>query len=460
MRPIKYLSTIIGLFFLFPAFAFAYGTCPGATTAESLMSSNPSIPIFTVSPVGVYSLYITDTGSASPYGYICDLTHPIGALNSGNFGSYNPLLTLDSQSNFFSTAYTNGGNGSGAGDTMVYINSTSPFGGAGSDNGYAFFTVGSGNLVGAYSTPPGDTTTRIDSVVPVPDSSANATSTSFTFSASGYVNGNDYATSSTMLHIRARQLTGMGLRDNSILSQGVEFYIPITASGAFSVSTTTNIYSSGQWTAYYAIETPSITVFGVPILFEDFWLPGGNFFTKSLAVIYDKFEVATSSSFEQQEAAIDISGNSIVASTTVSGANNCAALSAGFDLGACLTSLVQPSDAELADDVNTVKTKILAKAPWGYVYRFVSILSASSTVALPTFNVDIADNTAASGTLAFDPGDMLSGGGTLLSGITDPHSGKNMRQIIEPFIQLFIAISVLIIIFHDLMAMGHHQKHK
>jgi len=122
--------------------------------------------------------------------------------------------------------------------------------------------------------------------------------------------------------------------------------------------------------------------------------------------------------------------------------------------------LVQPSDAELADDVNTVKTKILAKAPWGYVYRFVSILSASSKVALPTFNVDIADNTAASGTLAFDPGDMLSGGGTLLSGITDPHSGKNMRQIIEPFIQLFIAISVLIIIFHDLMAMGHHQKHK
>jgi len=99
--------------------------------------------------------------------------------------------------------------------------------------------------------------------------------------------------------------------------------------------------------------------------------------------------------------------------------------------------------------------------PWGYVTRAVNILTSSSTpIDLPSISVAIPISAVASTTLTFNETDMLNGGATILNNATDPVSGKNLRQVVEPFIQGFIALSVVIIIFFDVMAMGRVKKGK
>jgi hypothetical protein len=91
--------------------------------------------------------------------------------------------------------------------------------------------------------------------------------------------------------------------------------------------------------------------------------------------------------------------------------------------------------------------------------------TTTASTVLPTWVItfpEIQDNTGGSPlsgtTMTFDMQEMLDTGSTTLNGIIDPNSGKSMRDIVEPYILLFIAISALIIMFHDIMGMGIHAK--
>jgi len=106
------------------------------------------------------------------------------------------------------------------------------------------------------------THTRFDSLAPqMGTTTPVATSTAFLFNAIGYVSTADIS-SSTEVYMRWRQQTGMGQRGNGNLSQYGEFTFPITASGAFDVSTTTSVQNTGVYAAYWEIRNCSFSLFG------------------------------------------------------------------------------------------------------------------------------------------------------------------------------------------------------
>jgi len=90
-----------------------------------------------------------------------------------------------------------------------------------------------------------------------------ATSTSFTFGATGYVHELDYS-STTELYIRWRNTTP----HSYTIDEFETHEIPVTAAGAFSLSTTTPVLDYGAYVAYFAIRKPWLTIFGFTLTQE------------------------------------------------------------------------------------------------------------------------------------------------------------------------------------------------
>jgi len=141
----------------------------------------------------------------------------------------------------------------------------------------------SGEIDGSGGTPL-NVNTRFDSFTPtLGTTTPNATSTSFTIGATGYINPSDFATSSTRVHVRFRQTTGIGVGTNSILSTGADIYFDATTTGAFSFSTTTSITNTGVYTVYWAIEHPRFSLFGIGFLTDTVLSALGDFVVSSAA---------------------------------------------------------------------------------------------------------------------------------------------------------------------------------
>ncbi len=142
-------------------------------------------------------------------------------------------------------------------------------------------------------------------------------------------------------------------------------------------------------------------------------------------------------------------------------AQNCSPLSSSFGVRECLAFLLIPDGQQINDLLVNFRDGVLIRAPWGYVTRFIVIISGTATSSLPTFtvNLGVPGSPLASSTLSFDPGDMLVGGAALLDSIQDPYSGNTMRDIFYPMIQLGVALGVILTIVMDLMGTPH-AKHK
>jgi hypothetical protein len=164
--------------------------------------------------------------------------------------------------------------------------------------------------------------------------------------------------------------------------------------------------------------------------------------------------------------AVQAGQNILSATSSEASLSSCSPFS--FNLGICLAVLFFPSTQDLQNLMQYAHDNFLTRAPWGYATRMVAILtntaSSTSSSNLPTWVVTFPSIQGVSGsplaghTLTFDMQEMLDNGSTTINGIIDPISGKTMRQIIEPWILLFIGISALIIVFHDIMGMGKHTN--
>lgn len=128
-----------------------------------------------------------------------------------------------------------------------------------------------------------------------------------------------------------------------------------------------------------------------------------------------------------------------------------------FNMTNCLSGLFIPDAGQVQTTLAGARDGIITRMPWGYITRFVNIVSATTTSPLPTWEVEVAMNTASdTTTFSFDPGDMLAGAGALLASTTDPHSGLNIRQILEPLVQLAIGIAVIFTIVSDITGSHRH----
>lgn len=306
--------------------------------------------------------------------------------------------------------------------------------------------------------------THIDSVVP-PQMASTTTATPVALGAIGYVSPGDFnnAPGNTYLQwsvtsnsLYTSQCADVGCAANTA---GTFYRVPITASTTFSVSTTSPAVPDGIYTLTTSI-VQSNSVFTLNGFLSLFGVTSGY---TNLVSTTTEFFVGTTTPFDQIVSNATGYG-ALVASTATStqaALALCSPLSGSFDIGGCTSVLFFPNANDFQALFNNARNGLLQRMPWGYVTRIVTILGDTSTTtatSLPTFTATFNEASGTTDSLTFNPGDMLNGGAAILAGIKDPNSGENLQQITEPWLQLFIALSVLIIIFHDVMAMGNHKK--
>ncbi len=146
----------------------------------------------------------------------------------------------------------------------------------------------------------------------------------------------------------------------------------------------------------------------------------------------------------------------LTATSSAALAATCNPISGSFGIRECLSFLFIPDSQSLTDTMNDARGGILTRVPWGYLTRFVSILSSPATTTIPSFTASVQigpgdDMTPEVTTITIDPADMLAGGATLLESIRDPINNKSPRDIFYTMVQLTVALGVLLTIVADLM---------
>jgi len=218
-----------------------------------------------------------------------------------------------------------------------------------------------------------------------------------------------------------------------------------TTSGDFLFSSTT-IMAKGNYRVEASLDTAT-TFLGVNL----------GFFT-SLGAISDvknhQFIVGSSTFIGNLSQTIfsqtDSFFASLPATTTSALAAQCNPLAGNFGIRECMAFLFIPDANALKNTFEQFRDGVLVKAPWGYLTRFVVIISATTTTALP----DISYNFGPKGPLAnvvwnISPSDMLAGGASLLASTTD-HNGNTIRDVLEPLVKLIVGLALVFGIVTDL----------
>ena len=295
--------------------------------------------------------------------------------------------------------------------------------------------------------------TRIDTVTPA-DATTTATSTTFTFGATGYINSSDYV-DGMQIRIVYSQPTE-SIVPGAAAASLQYIYFPISAPGAFTVSTTTPLLSVGDYDMNTSIQGyANLNFFGffdIPFTGHDTTVNStSTTFIAALQTGVDMFNASTSAGV-----------SAYLASSTISLAS-CSSFTS-FNLGDCLNLLLVPQPAQMQDQLNSFKSQFLSYFPWGYVTRFVTIIGTGGTTTLPTISIAINTPYSQGGgendttTLRFDENEMLANGAGILNGIDANGTDQNFRDVTEPYIDLFLAITILYIIIRDLLALRGGRK--
>ncbi len=327
-------------------------------------------------------------------------------------------------------------------------------------NGLAFFGNGGvpkTNIDNIDSSGSSPTDTGIFTVTPA-GGAVISTSTAATVGVTGYVSAADYVANSTNVTVQfsnagfaSSQLVGplAALQQQPDSTQSFTF--PITSSGPFSFSTTTSIQIIGNYTLKAAITRPQYSFLGF------------NIFTTTLAASSSNFIVATSTAFGTLQQAVQTQYQQLInsASSTID-TTVCNPISGNFNISGCMVVIFGfPSANDLSNAYTQFQTNIATHQPWGYFNRFFAILGYQGTSTLPVYTANIfLGNNGTTSVITVDPGEMIAGAGTVLNGVTDPENGMNIRQIMEPFVLLMVALGVLFTILADLLGSHRHNQNQ
>lgn len=234
-------------------------------------------------------------------------------------------------------------------------------------------------------TPP-DTSTRIDSVKPYNGQVINVASTTEA-GAVGYINADDFKAGSRIRIKLDRatdsQAAGIGFAAAFLFGNWTE--LPLSATGAFDVSTTTlentfGVDRQGRYDMTTVLQAPSFGVFGVNLLYKDL-VSTTTYYTYGTSTAVDIINDHTG-------AVLDA-----IASTTDPFAD-CQFDFSALDLALpgkmlkCVTStvisLVIPSRSQLSTLLNVEKEEFLSKPPFAYVYLTATALLGYNAIATST----------------------------------------------------------------------------
>lgn len=311
---------------------------------------------------------------------------------------------------------------------------------------------------------PSNINTRIDTVTPA-DKSSISTSTPYTEASTGYINANDYVNGAQLnmsVKSNSQTITGFfpSIEQNLSCFFGTtignnesenpacgNIVVPISSPGSYSFSTTTPaVKNAGTYQLVTSITVPTFSLFGF------------NLGSNTLVSTTTSFLGAATTTADAIRST-QLTGIAALLGGATFTQDNCVFGGGSFDIGLCVDYLMVPQQSDIDNSLSAFKEGAMAREPWGYATRFVTILTASTTpTSLPSWTANVAISSTSYTTFSFNMSDMITGGANQLNAVTDPYSGLTLRQVVEPFIWLFIGISLLIIVFHDLMAMGHHKK--
>lgn len=292
---------------------------------------------------------------------------------------------------------------------------------------------------------------------------------------------------------------GQTVATSSNITLGAEVYVnaaDIPAGGSISVRQVFSPYIPGcspttcNITLTYATSSPGDSVFSTttPTTIDGFTLPPGTYalntsfykstqstngfiaFLQTLGIVPNGSDIiSTSTTFvygypsasENQVSSTTQSISDYLASSTA----DLSACVTSFDFITCADILFTPPQEQILQTISTFRQQFLSYYPWGFVTRFFSLLSSNATSTLPSFTVNIAmpysqgGGSGASEDLTFNEQQILTNGASALNGIDERGGSLNWQGVLEPFVQLFIAITLLYIIVHDLIGTARHGRH-
>ncbi len=230
---------------------------------------------------------------------------------------------------------------------------------------------------------------------------------------------------------------------------------PINYDGQDTNSATTTFSLVGNYSYRVEIRKPSAlssisSFFGLTSLFDPGLLAHyDTVFTVDHQTAYDLVVGSTTNEIFNLDA-----------STTVNFRQSCGSFF-NFDIISCIGLLFIPTSADLLNDIQNLKTQLLFKAPWGYATRFLAIITDTSTSTIPSISAAVPISATESLTVNYDMGDIITGAGVVLNSAKTPE-GMSVQDIAQPWIRLFLALTVITIIVHDLFksrrpGMAHGQ---
>lgn len=282
-----------------------------------------------------------------------------------------------------------------------------------------------------------------------------ATSTAFEIGAYVYIAPEEYVEDMQLMISYQRQTNTAGMAVSysqlgTAPHSGV-FYFPITSAGYHSFSTTTAIVEEGGLTPVgdYLMHTEILlpddlnwfeTIFswiGFPVTGDERILYLNTMFNvvekSGIDVVYDIYRDALTGELDLDFGSCEI---------------------AEFDLSKCLISIVVPSGAQMQSLADQLINDSLTKVPFGYITRFVQIITSGEAVLPP-------DLTYTYGTSGPDELEGKTFSINVFEAFTivptieaDDGSGKNVWDIIMPYVEMIVALGVFGVILADIIQMG------
>ncbi len=289
-----------------------------------------------------------------------------------------------------------------------------------------------------------------------PENETIAQNSNVTMSASWYITSDDIDRITTLFSNASGKIRVTAeIFDYTSSNWGYNFIDYILPTG-FETSTTTTLKFDGT-------QDPHL-IFGHD--YKVIWTATGsnyyNFFGPAFSFSTTTyFSVGTTTNSGRIEQVIASSTQATLGTHFASGfsRNACNPTSGDFNVVDCLLSLFIPDTGFYGQSLQNIRTGFLTHQPFGYFTRFVGILNATTTVALPAFTAQIRtgqSTTTDTMTLTYDMQDIVNGAGAVLSNVRDPYFGMNFEDIFRPIIELIVAFAIIIVIFKDLTGSHRH----
>jgi len=456
------IKTIVFLLLAVPSFAFAtdqgivtqIGTSTFSFVSFDTMGTQPNAGVILYTITGAYpagSQYPAVTSGSYP-NKLVDITAVLGA-------------TVISDNEFTFDVASGGLGWTADGDYGLRLYSTTD------SFDTAWYNINiSGGVYSVNGTQPANPFTRIISINPCCNATTS-TSSSQAIDITGYVAPTDYATGTTLTVYISRdsstqQTSGLMAWESVGAPYTASFTFPITSSGDFSFSTTTDTsaFLEGRYSIAVSIDLTVETALengGLIGLVQSGWgyfmgvleLANGSQTDQNNASNIRKVEsfiIGKLTYYDEATDAVVSARNNLLVDSSI-----CSPLSGSFEILGCLSFLILPTPAMLNQVWNNLYNNVLIHAPFGYITRFVAIATGlTQEMPVPlTYTYGSSAPTVLQGkSIEFQIWDHFGFVNTIESdSLTDP---KNLWEITMPYFNMIIGLGVLGVILWDLLDIG------